>query len=380
MYNSLLTWTELVGYYVRVIVKQNAFEVIRMGARRLYPAVPLMALLLVIGCQQTSVGQDKPAVPIKDTAVEVELDEPLKLAKRALLEGSTEEMRMDGATVLLFSKEPAARKIVLEALKAPENSAARGAVCRALCRAGAEHKPVKDKSDFIQPLLDTLTTDDFSGARLAGEALLLFEYEQISDGLEKIVADTSLPVKARLNAMYALRLQPDVKAVIRLINTVGDADKQVAAAAEQTLKSLGIPVGKDAEARKHTIENLRREGQEVFLRNRLIWQEAQMRKERALSNIWQGSYLSALGQIYGAKTDDTDKGKFLATYLSDSRKIVRLWALKKVEEWQKGTNPKLPRELGPILTSLISDPEKDVRLKTYGGIKFSRETAGAAQC
>lgn len=70
--------------------------------------------------------------------------------------------------------------------------------------------------------------------------LLLFEYEQISDGLEKIVTDTSLPANARLNAMYALRLQPDMKAVISLINIVGDTNKQVAAAAEQTLKSLGI--------------------------------------------------------------------------------------------------------------------------------------------
>jgi HEAT repeat protein len=236
---------------------------------------------------------------------------------------------------------------------------------------------MKDKSDFIRPLLNILTTDDFAGGRLAGEALLLFEYKQISDGLEKIVTDTSLPVKARLNAMYALRLQPDMKAVIRLINTVGDADKQVAAAAKQTLKSLGIPVGKDAEARKRTIENLKREGQEAFLRNRLIWQEAQIREMGTLLNLWQGGYLSALGQIYGAKTDDTDKGKFLATHLSDSRKIVRLWALKKVEEWQKGTNPKLPGELGPILNNLIFDREKDVRLKTAKLLSLMGELSSA---
>ncbi|MHC4191422.1 MAG: HEAT repeat domain-containing protein [Planctomycetota bacterium] len=354
------------------LTHKSFFWAVRMGAKWLYRRVPLLMLLLVIGCQQTGIGQDKPAVPVKDTVAEVELDEQLKVNRDALFKGS-----INAATVLLFSTDPLARKVMLDALKQTENKAAQGAICKALCQAGAEHKPMKDKSDFIRPLLNILTTDDFAGGRLAGEALLLFEYEQISDGLEKIVTDTSLPVKARLNAMYTLRLQPDMKAVISLINIVGDTNKEVAAAAEQTLKSLGIPVGKDAEARKRTIEKLKREGQEEFLRNRLIWQEAQIREKETLLNMWKGGYLSVLGQIYGAKTDDTDKGKFLATHLSDSRKIVRLWALKKVEEWQKGTNPKLPGELGPILTSLISDPEKDVRLKTAQLLSLMGELSSA---
>ncbi len=354
------------------LTHKSFFWAVRMSAKWLYRRVPLLMLLLVIGCQQTGIGQDKPAVPVKDTVAEVELDEQLKVNRDALFKGS-----INAATVLLFSTDPLARKVMLDALKQTENKAAQGAICKALCQAGAELKTMKDKSDFIRPLLNILTTDDFAGGRLAGEALLLFKYEQISDGLEKIVVDTSLPVKARLNAMYALRLQPDMKAVIRLISIVGDPEKQVAAAAEQTLKSLGIPVGKDAEAREQMIKNLKREGQEAFLRNRLIWQEAQIREMKTQLNLWQGGYLSALGQIYGAKTDDTDKGKFLATHLSDSRKIVRLWALKKVEEWQKGTNPKLPGELGPILNNLIFDPEKDVRLKTAKLLSLMGELSSA---
>jgi HEAT repeat protein len=41
-----------------------------------------------------------------------------------------------------------------------------------------------------------------------------------------------------------------------------------------------------------------------------------------------------------------------------------LWALEKVHRWRLGTKSKLPVELGPILTNLISDQDNDVRLKT----------------
>ncbi|MHC4260004.1 MAG: hypothetical protein ACYSTF_06305 [Planctomycetota bacterium] len=203
-----------------------------MSAKRLYPRVLLLTLALMIGCQEAGIGQDEPVSPVNGEVAEAELDEPLKLAKKALLEGSTEEMRMHGATVLLFSKEPLARNILLEALNPAGSGAARAAVCEALSQAGAAQKPMVARRDFIQPLLTILVAEDFTYAKLAAEATLLFDYGQVSEGLERIARDASLPAKARLNAIYALKLQPDMKAAIELINLVGDQDHKVAATAD----------------------------------------------------------------------------------------------------------------------------------------------------
>jgi HEAT repeat protein len=320
-------------------------------------------LVLIIGCQQTGIGQDEPIIPADDRIAESELDGQLKLARDALYKGSTEEMRVSAATVLLLAENPLARKILLEALNRTANGTAQAAVCKALSQAGAAQKPIIGRDDFIQPLLAILRAEDFARAKLAAEATLLFDYGQISAGLEKIARDASLPAKARLNSIYALRLQPDMKAAIELINLAGDQDQEVAAAAKETLKSLGIPVGKDAEARKRTIDRLRREGQEAFLRNRLIRQEAQMREMKGQLSLWQVRYRSALGEIYDAKTGDTDKSKFLAEHLASPEKIVKLWALEKVEQLRIGTN-KLPEEFEPILVNLVGDKDRDVRLQT----------------
>jgi tetratricopeptide (TPR) repeat protein len=81
-------------------------------------------------------------------------------------------------------------------------------------------------------------------------------------------------------------------------------------------------------------------------------------------NLWQGLYLSALDEIYNAKTDEADKGKFLVGRLSAPKKIVKLWALGKVKEWRDSTSPKLPAELDPVLIGLINHGDRDIRLKT----------------
>lgn len=337
---------------------------IAMVAKRLC----LIILLLALGCQQGGIGQAKPARPsdkIK-TVTRGELSRQLKINKEALLLGTNEQIRIDAATVMLFSKDPQAREILLEALSQGENAAARSAICKALSQARGIQESIEKEEDFIQPLIDILATKDFSEAKLAAEATLLFEYEQISGPLEKMAADSSLPVKARLNAIYALKLQPDMGAIFRIIRLLDDSDKQVATEAENTLHLLGIPVGRDAETRKQIIEELKRKGRDDFLRDWMVRQETQMRKLETELELWKGMYLSSMNKIYEGLSDDTAKGKFLAEQLGDSREKVRLWALEKISQWRVGTKSELPAELGPVLFKLISDQSRDVRLKTAG--------------
>ena len=350
----------------------------------------LLMLFLVIGCQQSSIGQppadfgepastsseglsraetfggqDNPPSPVSQTPAEAELDKELKIYKSTLFEGKTEQIRIDAASVMLFREEPAARKILLDALKQSENGDARAALCKALSQARGTWKPISKKEDFIQPLLDILTKEENSvTARLAVEATLVFEYDQISEQLERIVTDSSLSVRARLNAAYALELHPDMRVAVKLIMMLDDSERQVAAAAEKALYSLGIQAGKDAESRKQAIAELKRQGPEAFLRNLLIRQETRMREMTIELNLWQGLYLAALGKIHDGISDEPARGKFLAEHLGSSEAVVKLWALEKVYQWRVRPGSRLPAELGPLLVKLVSDQNRDVRLKT----------------
>ncbi|MDD5327630.1 MAG: HEAT repeat domain-containing protein [Phycisphaerae bacterium] len=326
----------------------------------------LVILLFAMGCQEGGVSQNKSTQPpdkVK-TAAKVELSRQLKINKDALLQGASEQIRIDAATVMLFSEDPLAREILLSALSQGENSSARIAVCKSLSQSRGMQESIKAEDDFVQPLLDILATKDFGEAKLAAEATLLFKYEQISGPLEKMATDSSLPVKARLNAIYTLKLQPNMRATFQLIRLLDDSDKQVADEAENTLHSLGIPVGKDMQTRRQIIDELKRKGRDEFLRDWQVRQESQLREMEAELNLWQGLYLSALDRIYDGINDDTVKGQFLAEHLGNTKEIIKLWALEKVSQWRVGTKSELPAELGPILVNLVSDRDRDVRLKT----------------
>ena len=365
-----------------------------MSTDRLHLAVPalrgpnkrrfgsvVVILLLVIGCQQADIDIDESAMaidtPTNDKVAVAELSEQLKVNRDALLQGSSEQIRITAATVMLFNEEQAARKILLDALEQSENIAARSAVCKALSQARAEQKDIKNKEDFIPLLFGILAAETNDSAKLAAEATLVFEYEQISKQLEKMITDASLPVHARLNAVYALKLQPDMEAIFKLIELLGDPESQVAAEAEKALRTLGIPVGKDTEAREQIIDELKRKGKGEFLRDWLIRQEAKMRELEADRDFWQKQYLAALEKICEGVSEDEAKGKFLAEHLGSSKAVVRLWALEKVSQWRVRPKSKLPAELGPILLNLISDQSRNVRLKTASLLSLMGELNSA---
>lgn len=261
------------------------FRVIRMSTKRLY----LLILLLMVGCQQAGVSVGRSASLPNKKGIKAELSKQLKIYESTLLEGKSEQIRIDAATEMLFSEDTAARDILLSALRQTENSGARMVVCKALIQARPEQKRIEKKGDFIQPLLEILPTKIAPEAKLAAEGLLIFEFEQISEPLEKVVTSPMLPVNTRLNAIYALKLQPYKQAVIRLIKLVNDPEKQVAEAAEKALDSLGITVGMDAEIR--TVNILQSQDTDEFLRDRLIWLERQMNKLEDKLDLREERYL-----------------------------------------------------------------------------------------
>jgi len=306
-----------------------------------------------------------PDIELQNVLDEDTLSKQLKINRDALLKGSDEQIRVDAAAVMLFSPEPPARAILLDALRQTENKAARQAVCKALHQSRTSKQTIKNKGDFIEPLIDILKTEqDSTQVKLAAEATLIFDYDRLEEQFDLLTTDKTLPAAARVNAVYALKLQPDMRAIVRLIRLLDGPDEQVVAEAEQAIHSMGIPVGRDKITRNQIIKELGRKGRDEFLRDWVIRQEAQLRQLESQVQLWQNLYLEALARIYENIAEDADRAKFLAEYLVDSKAAVRLWALEKVYQGRVGTASKLPAELGHVLINLISDPDRDVRLMT----------------
>jgi len=323
-----------------------------------------------------------PLAAAKEPAEPTELDPQLKLTRDALLsKNSSDQMRINAASVMLLSKNPLAGRILLDALNQTENDAVRQAICRALIQAGARQEAIDNVGNFIKPLVGVLISAKPATAKLAAEATLIFEYDKIGNILELLVGDASLELGARLNAMYALELHPDMRAAIALLKLLDSPEKELAARAEQALRTMDIPTGEDAKDRQQIIRTLSRQGQTAFLRRRLILKEAQIRDSRAEIRLWQGRYLTALEDVYDAISDDAERAKFLKQHLSGSETVVRLWAIEKVREDRVGTrpNPKLSAEVGPVLVKLISDADRDVRLKAASVLSFMTEVDSAQQ-
>ena len=334
-----------------------------MNGKRLYAVI----LLLAVARQTAGVGQDQPTLPATEATAEAEPDEQLEINKNALLQGPSEDIRTKAAAVMLYSENPLARKILLDALKQTENPPARMAVCKALTQARLAQKPIQNEGDFVEPLIIILATNgDTATTRLAAEATSMFEYDLIQKQLEEMATNTTLSTQVRLNAVYVLRLYPDIRAAIKLINLVDDPDSKISAAAQTALDSLGIPVSKDAQTREQDIDRLQRQGPVVFLRKRLIRLQTEMRNLDAEMNSWRNRYLSELTKRYDSIADEAAKGDFLAEQLVSSEPVVKLWALEKVLQSRVATTTtaKLPAKLGPILINLVSDPNRSVRLRT----------------
>ena len=373
-----LTLMKRIGYYTRVELMGSGFlKVIRMSSKRLY----LIILLLAIGCQHVGVSTNTTVLAAgassAASSLEAKLDEQLELNKNSLLTNPSEEMRVKAATVILDSDNPVARKILVGALEDEKNRAARIAVCKALVKARLSKKEIKSKSDFIQPLLGIFSTDNQEESQLAAEAMQIFEYEEIGEFLERITTDASKPIKMRINAINALKLRPDKQAAIKLMRLVDDPQKQISAEAEKALRSLSLPVGEDYWARQRNISDLLSKGRDEFMREYLDRQDTRMRQLIAEVKSWQDRYISMLERNYDGMSDDVQRGNFLKEHLGDSEVRIKLWALDKVYKWQFASGrPKLPADLEPILLKLISDPDKEVKLKTLGlSILWSMDSA-----
>ncbi len=323
-------------------------------------------LLLIAACLRAVCAQEAVPVAAEEAVPISQIDAQLRLYKTALLENPNPKNRVDAASLLLVSENPEARKILLDVLSLAENPAARTAVCEVLSPTRTWQTPIKNKEDFIKPLIGVIASEekDFNLVKLAAEATLVFGYSQVQMELEKAVVDPALSAVARTNVIYAMRRHPDKQAVIKLFSLLDSGEPQIVDAARTALAAVGVTVSSDSAVRRQTLLELQQRGTEVFLRERVIRQETRMRETEAeRENVWK-KYLADKTTLYNLQGAEDAKVKFLATHLAERETRVKLWALDRLEELRVGTSKAKFSALEPVLKDLISDPSRDVRLST----------------
>jgi len=341
------------------------------------PRIQVLLSLLIVGClpveglrverQAVSAAVSAPELPPTAGAagLDAAMDTQLRINKTTLLENKSDKNRIDAATLLLFSEDPAAREIVLDVLRRTDNPQARAAVCEALNPARVGQKLLKNKDDFVKPLIAILTSEeDAAIAKRAAEATLLFGYSQVQQDLDKAATDRSLSVNVRMNVIYALKRHPDIQAVAKLISLLESPDPAIVEAARAALVSVGIPVSQDAVAQRQMLTELQQRGPEAFLHERLVRQETRVRELETDLSDWQKRYLASLSDLHDSLPNDAAKNVFLAQQLNSPEIVVRSWALDKLLELRNAKGTLKLSELEPILSALISDPSRQVRLKT----------------
>jgi HEAT repeat protein len=337
------------------------------------PRIHILLSFLIVCClpagdpwfQRSAISAQELPPITEETGPDTEMDTQLRINKTALLEGKNDKNRIDAAGLLLADENPAARGFLLDVLRRTDNPQARAAVCDALNASRVAQKPLKNRDDFIKPLIAILTSvEDPLIAKPAAEATLIFGYSQVQQDLEKAVMDPSLSIKVRMNIIYALKRHPDRQAVAKLISLLENPDPQIVEAARNALNSIGISVSLDPAIRQQMVAELRKRGVEAFLRERVIWQENRIRELQTDLSAWQNRCLAAMGDQYDSLADEAGKTAFLGRQLSSPEIAVRSWALDKLQELRKGTGKLRLTDLEPTLLNLISDPSKQVRLGT----------------
>lgn len=291
------------------------------------------------------------------------LDGQLKINRWALLNSTDEQIRIDTAIELLKSPSSETRGVLLGALSARDNAAAQTSICKALSRFISFPQLIPDREDFIMPLITILKEQSPPVAELAARALLVFPYRQIKNHLEDIIKDKDLPVAAKENAIYALRVRPDKEAVSELIELLDNDNEEIASAAANALQEW-LPMAKDKKQWRKALKELEGKSRTDILRQRLLVQEQKAEWLSEEISKWQKKYILSLDSIYQATVDENARGKFIAENLVFDNSSVRLWAIEKIDMWRKSGKP-LPIEvLQKPLIALISNPDPAVRLST----------------
>jgi hypothetical protein len=287
---------------------------------------------------------------------ESSIDLELRVLKSALLNGPDKQNRDDAAMVLLGRNEPEARQILIEVLGVADNFAARSSICHLLIE---NSDTLVGKDIFLEPLIAILVEGDAISAKLAAEALDIFEYRAISTQFAELLRNPESSKQVRLNVISALKLWPAEKgAIFELVELLDDPDNEVVVAASEALP-LWVPVNL---SKQRILGYVGRMSHNAIIRQSMDYQEKELRRLEADLQRFQTLFLASLDREY-EQLDEIQRGSLLVARLGEELSVQKLWALDKID--QRSAAVVLPDpDAGIALMKLISDADRQVRLKT----------------
>lgn len=320
------------------------------------------ALLYIFILPSFTCGQEEAAISAPLVAAEASPEETaarqLRIFRDALLQGSTDIIRIDAAVSLLLQNDAPSREILLTALRSEEIPAARLAVCRALIKSRALSQTIS-RAEFLEPLLSIIQGKSAEQAQVAAEALLLFDYASIEEPIRSLIQNRELDKQIRIQAIDALQLRPEPQALRILIGLLDESDLDVAKAAETSLQeAFGIPVGTSRQVWSDILVELQQKSPDDIRRERLLRQETKLREVQTERDRWQKLFLAALDRQYEL-TDEAGQTKLIQDSMVSDLAALRLWTLDKITK-----NPGYGERLRTGLLTMLSDPSRDVRLQT----------------
>ena len=284
----------------------------------------------------------------------------LRIFRETLLQGSSEEIRVEAAVELFLRNDAPSRDVLVDILKTADNPQAQAAVSKALVKSRRLGQTVGSQSVYLDPLVQILTTGQSEPAILAAEALLLYDFKDIEKRLDKIIRNAKAEPQGRINVVYALKLRSEPQALRRLIGLLDDTNSDVSSAAESALEEVfGVPVGASRQVWSEILDKLKQKSPEDIRYDRLLLQERRLPQVQAERDRWQKMYMSLLDKQYDG-ADEAGRSQMTLDMLGTDLEALRIWGLGKVTQYQAADKEALREKL----FSLLSDESRDVRLQT----------------
>ena len=284
----------------------------------------------------------------------------LTINKAALLTGAQPKIRLVAAKQLLIADDPKSRNAIIEALGAAGDIEARKAICSAIIQSDSWQKKISNLKDLIEPLCSLMKSKDASLVELASQALLVYDYAQVSQCLlSQITPENEL--QTRLNVIVALKQRmPQREVITTLVDLLDDETPEIADASGLALQDW-FPLGTDRKFWGQIISELSEKSPQQIVRERFIRQQSRLMQLESLYENLLSDHVDCLDMIYQAKTDDKARTDFLMENFHSEFAPVRVWAIDKVAQWRNSAS--LPVEFSPILLDMVNDDDPAVRLK-----------------
>ena len=294
-------------------------------------------------------------------AIGGQYDEQLKIYKSTLNSSPDDQMRISAAKQILLCPDGQCKEIVGWVLENGDEKAATALLKAILDRDNWDTK-ISNEKECALSIVRSLKTPKPGITKLACEALGSFNYDLYKNELKKQLLAPEQTKQARMSSLYALSLNLTEKdAITTMITLLDDSDVDISNAAGEALQ-IWVPVGNDRKLWGQFLDELEKKSPEEIVRDRLALQEMKVKNLEQKNRSIEDELISTLDKLFDLSKDTTTKTQLITEKLASNNSSVRLWAVKKTEQWRN--NSEVPAEIKEKLKTLIADESFGIRIAT----------------